>query len=37
MDSSKGQNRNELTPEQKANIRDTTEKDAEEDRSRVPA
>jgi uncharacterized small protein (DUF1192 family) len=29
MDSSKGQNRNELTPEQKAKIRATTEKGAE--------
>jgi hypothetical protein len=28
MDSSKGQIRNELTPEQKAKIRATTEKDA---------
>jgi hypothetical protein len=29
MDSSKGQVRNELTPEQKAKIRAATEKDAE--------
>ena len=29
MDSSKGQVRNELTPEQKAKIRTATEKDAE--------
>jgi len=29
MDSSKGQVRNELTPEQKAKIRATTEKDAD--------
>jgi uncharacterized small protein (DUF1192 family) len=29
MDSSKGQVRNELTPEQKAKIRPATEKDAE--------
>ena len=29
MDSSKGQNRAELTPEQKAKVRDTTGKDAE--------